>query len=504
MFVQPHTSVVEAHPDSIEAHSFLLSLSQLAAWVDGQLIGGDVVVTRVATDSRAPVPNALFIAIQGELFDGHQFLQQAKLQGAVAALVSDEQALNSSGLPGVLVKDTKQALLQLAKKWREQFDIPVVGVVGSNGKTTVKEMIRTIVEAHFGTQNVCSTQGNLNNDIGVPLTLLKLRAHHQVAVIEMGMNHPGETALLADAVQPTIAIINNAQREHQEFMKDVAAVAQEHCAVLDGLFKYERLPRERVAVLPREDQFFGFWSQYLDGLKASNKTADQHVFSSRLISFGLAENLIQGDVTALFEQSNLGQDLQVTGPNQQTQSLHLPMLGEHHARNALAALAVATALNIDLLAATQALSGFKPAKGRMVCMPLQGFVLIDDSYNANPDSVRAAIDVLRGQSGGKVLILGDMGEVGAQGVAFHEEIGRYARDAGVVLWALGDLTRHSVAAYGQVGSAHHETQFEKLLEALAQQWSEKTPTGTVLVKGSRFMKMERVVQWFVERYGSVS
>ncbi len=452
-------------------------LSVLADCVQGQLYlaNSDKTINpisfdQVSSDSRQSMNRALFVALVGDRFDGHLFLAQAKTNGAVCALVEKLSFLEENHISGVVVPDTKQALAKLARFWRQQFDIPIVAVVGSNGKTTVKEMVRTALQSLVGENHVCSTQGNLNNDIGVPLSVLSLRKQHLVAVFELGMNHPGETSLLADIVRPTVAVINNAQREHQEFMKDVEAVANEHALILD------EVRNQGVAVLPRDDAFFSFWKNHL-------RSRD---ISSRVIDFSVKSSNSDALVRVLsIQEVERGQQIScVVG--QQVVDLCLPMLGVHHVANAMAALAVVSGLGLDVTTAADALSHFETAKGRMVVHRLGLVTLIDDTYNANPDSVRAAIDALAKRDGERTLILGDMGEVGEQGPDFHREIGCYARENQVLLWGVGSLSKEAVKAHGQ--GRCFESMDDLLKEVGLQKWS-----GTLLIKGSRFMKMERVV-----------
>lgn len=442
-----------------------MTLAQTAAVLGGELVGADVSYADVCTDSRTLKSGDLFVALRGERFDGHDFVEQAAAAGAVAALV-DQHYRRSVSLPLARVGDTTQGLADLAAHWRSRFTLPLIAVVGSNGKTTVKEMIAACLRAHYGEAAVLATRGNLNNHIGLPLTLLTLRESHRVAVIELGMNHPGETAQLARIARPTIGVINNAQREHQEFMRSVADVAAEHADLL------RVLPAQGIAVINADDGHAATW---------------RSAAAPRVVrDFGTGAAAVHGECVLQAD----GSDLSVSGAAGAV-TFRLPLAGEHNVRNALAAIAAATAAGATLEACAGALAGFAAVKGRLQLKHGRlGARLIDDSYNANPDSVRAAIDVLAAAGGRRLLVLGDMGEVGDQGEAFHREIGAYARSRGVdALFAAGEMTRVSVQAFGS--GAGHYVQIEPLIAAVAAQLGSEV---TVLVKGSRFMKMERVVQ----------
>ena len=445
-----------------------MSLAQAATVLGGELRGSDVRFSSVCTDSRTLKSGDLFVALRGERYDGHDFVAKAAAAGAVAALI-DRAHAQVATLPVAAVDDTTVALGALAAHWRRQFVIPLVAVAGSNGKTTVKEMIAACLRAHFGDEAVLATRGNLNNHIGLPLTLLTLREAHRVGVVEVGMNHPGETAELAQIAAPTIAVVNNAQREHQEFMRTVADVAEEHASLIKAL------PADGIAVINADDAHAGVW----------RAAAGQR----RVRDFGLGQNAA---VSAVCELRAASVHLAVRTP-EGVAALDLPLAGEHNARNALAAIAAATAAGATLEACVRALSGFAAVKGRLqIKRSRQGALLIDDTYNANPDSMRAAIDVLARAPGRKLLVLGDMGEVGDQGRDFHLEMGAYARERGIdALYALGELAAHAVRAFGEGG--RHYVAIETLLVDVGAVLG---PQTSVLVKGSRFMQMERVVRSF--------
>jgi UDP-N-acetylmuramoyl-tripeptide--D-alanyl-D-alanine ligase len=455
--------------------SMKLSLTLALSWLSqarGVNVQG-VLADRVHTDSRSLQAGDLFVALRGERFDGNAFIAQAKTQGAVAVVceASGEAQALSQGLPALVVPDARIALGELAAGWRAQFNLPLIAVTGSNGKTTVTQMIASILRAHAG-DDALSTQGNLNNDIGVPLTLFNLRAHHRMAVVELGMNHPGEIAYLSQLAQPTVALVNNAQREHQEFMGTVEAVAYENGAVLQAL------PPEGVAVFPADEAYISVWRE-LSGQR------EQRCFAMASES--------DADVRAAVVVWQSGAWQFTLKTPEGTAPVRLHIAGRHNVKNALAATACALAAGVPLAAVVQGLVAFEPVKGRsralVLPMGAEEITLVDDTYNANPDSVRAAIDVLAELPAPRLLVLGDMGEVGNQGPEFHAEVGAYAAERGIeALFTLGDLCVHSAQAFG---AARHFADMDSLLSAATGSLGE---FHSVVVKGSRFMKMERVVQ----------
>jgi UDP-N-acetylmuramoyl-tripeptide--D-alanyl-D-alanine ligase len=450
----------------------MMRLSEAASALATSLVGTDVAIHSVSTDTRTLTAGALFVALRGEHFNGHDYVPTAIERGAVAALVDAAsidagQASAQWSIPLLPVRDTKRALGLLARYWRSKFDIPLVTVSGSNGKTTVKEMTATILRAHYGDDATLSTVGNFNNDIGLPLTLLRLREAHRCAVIEVGMNHAGETAYLADLAQPTIALVNNAQREHQEFMRTVSDVAIEHAASIAAL------PAQGVAVFNGDDAHAYVWRSAAGGRTVRD--------------FGL-DSACAVHATPRLTASGSEFDLH-TPEGRVHVDLNVP--GLHNVRNALAAAAAATAAGASLDAVARGLNAFEAVKGRLQRKAgRQGAQLIDDTYNANPDSVRAAIDVLVQANGLRVLVLGDMGEVGTEGPAFHQEIGAYARQAGIDrLYAVGELAREAVHAFG--AGAQHCASTDDIVAQLQSLLAQRP---SVLIKGSRFMRMERVVE----------
>jgi UDP-N-acetylmuramoyl-tripeptide--D-alanyl-D-alanine ligase len=452
----------------------MMNLQQAFDWIrrsiaQARLVGdGATPVVRVHTDTRTLQPGDLFVALKGERFDANAFLADARDGGAVAAIAHG--GLEAAGLPGIEVPDSLVALGALAAGWRAQFSLPLIGITGSNGKTTVTQMVASILRAWKG-EAALATQGNFNNDIGVPLTLLRLRALHAAAVIEMGMNHRGEIATLAAIAQPTVALVNNAQREHLEFMHTVQAVAEENGSVLAAL------PADGVAVFPAGDVYTALW-----GRLAAPR---------RCLTFGAG-----GDVQCVGARWQQGAWAVEMATPAGGLSCTLQIAGRHNVTNALAAAACAVAAGASLDAIARGLSAFSPVKGRSRALNVRQagreITVVDDTYNANPDSMRAAIDVLASLPAPQLLVMGDMGEVGDQGPQFHAEAGEQARAAGIAhLYALG---AQSVSAVQAFGAARHFDNMASLQAAVREVLPQM---GSVLVKGSRFMKMEQVVEAIV-------
>ena len=452
----------------------MMTLAQAHALLPGSTLVGDgaLSVQRVHSDTRTLRPGDLFVALKGERFDAHDFLPQARTAGAVAALA--EHGLVEATLPGVQVADALRALQQLAAAWRQTVELPLIAVAGSNGKTTVTQMVAAILRAWLG-DAALATAGNLNNHIGVPLTLLRLRQNdtlwHRAAVVELGMNHPGEIALLARLAAPTVAVVNNAQREHLEFMASVEAVAHENGSCIDAL------GAGGTVVIPADDAFTPLWRQ-----RAGKR---------RVISFAI-DRRADVTATAVWQDDHWAVVLHTPAGSS---VLALRVAGRHNVKNALAATAAALAAGAPLAAVVAGLQLFEPVAGRSRALVLaragRRVTLIDDSYNANPDSVLAAIEVLADLPGPRWLVLGDMGEVGERGAEFHAEVGARARERGIdSFWTVGTLCAAAAQAYG--AAARHFDSVEVLLAALRT--SPGAPDAlSVLVKGSRFMKMERVV-----------
>ena len=452
----------------------MLTLAELAASIPGaRLYGaGATRIESVSTDSRTAGSGCVFFALRGDRFDAHDFVADVVARGARAVVV--ERRLQTD-VAQLVVNDTRRALGYAAAAWRTRFDLPVIAVAGSNGKTTVTQMIAAILAEAFGAERRLATRGNLNNEIGVPLMLFELSTRHRAAVFELGMNHSGEIAWLAQLARPSVALVNNAQREHQEFLHSIEATADENGAVIAALGP------EGVAAFPADDACAGIWRE-LAGTR-------------RVLDFAREG---AAAVTAQYELRPDGSAVSIAVPAGVIE-IALPIAGEHNVHNALAATAATLALDVPLAAIRRGLEGFGAVAGRGVTRRLlNGATLVDDSYNANPDSVRAAIDLLGGCPKPRVLVLGDMGEVGDQGPAFHREVGAYARERGIdALLCLGEATRESVAAFG--GGALHCADVEALIAAAR---AATTPNATVLVKGSRFMRMERVVNALLNGAGA--
>ncbi|QWD60287.1 UDP-N-acetylmuramoyl-tripeptide--D-alanyl-D-alanine ligase [Polynucleobacter sp. MWH-UH35A] len=475
--------------------SDMTTLAQVQAMLPGSTLinssvqtAGEISLSRVGTDSRQIERNELFVALAGDRFDAHDFLSDVAKAGAGAALISDQEKCPAD-LPAICVANTRIGLGNLAKAWRTNHSIPLALVTGSNGKTTVKEMIASIFKAAVGDQHTLVTKGNLNNDIGLPLTLLKLRSTDRLAVVELGMNHPGETAQLAGIAQANIALINNAQREHQEFMATVAAVAEEHSDAI------RTLPSNGIAVFPADSEFADLWHQAAAG--------------RQVIDFALSSTQTKASAAVTGALLSNGHVQIQTAKG--TIEVQLNTLGSHNVRNALAASAVGVAADISLEKIKQGLESFSPVNGRMQAKVIDSNrTLIDDSYNANPDSVRAAIDALKQSGNISWLILGDMGEVGDQGPEFHREVGAYAAEQGIAkLFVLGEQSQFTLQGFNGSGNsgamtsqATHFFDMDSLIaqlrDALHAQSSGSNQHLNILVKGSRFMRMERVVQALLE------
>ena len=450
----------------------MMRLAAAAQAIGGVAHGADVEFVSVSTDTRTLQRGALYVALRGNRFDGHDFVRQAIEGGAAAVMVDSRFGIQDSGIgedaPLLIVEDTKLGLGKLAAAWRNGFEIPLIAVTGSNGKTTVKEMLAGILCAHTNdAQAVLATEGNLNNDIGVPLTLLRLRAIHQFAVIEMGMNHLGEIDYLTHLASPTVALVNNAQSAHIGELGSLENIARAKGEIYGGLREGGK------AVINADDEFAPMWREL-------NRGRD-------IIEFALEHAApISGRYQLLAEGSQL--DIQLP---QSTISARLRVPGVHNVQNALAACAAAWGVGVGEAAIAKGLSQFSGVKGRLqVKTVLHGAVLIDDTYNANPGSVHAAIDVLAQAAGEKILVLGDMGELGADSAPLHAEIGRYAKKCGVdALFCLGEMSQHAAHAFG--ANAWHYARIQALLADVENRLK---PNVTVLVKGSRFMEMERVVK----------
>ena len=460
----------------------------------------------IVTDSRRVVKDDFFIAISGERFDAHDFLAQVQESGAIGSLVSNVSKVPAQ-LPVVVVNNTITALGEIAKAWRLDLAPKVVVVTGSNGKTTVKEMIASIFRAAVGQNHTLSTLGNLNNEIGLPMSLLRMNGEHQLAVIELGMNHPGETKVLADIAAPDITLVNNAQREHQEFMQTVEAVAAEHALAIKAL------PLDGYAVFPSDSDYVQTWYD-----AAQNRPIRTFTLVDST-SANTTQVTRPADVIGAWNEYG---ELEISTPEWPTKAIvKLRTLGDHNAKNALAATAVGIAAQLSKEAIIAGLEAFEAVSGRMRKLDIKvqhtAITLVDDTYNANPDSVIAAIQAIEELPGQRWLVLGDMGEVGDQGPNFHQEVGAYAAHHHIdQLLSIGELTQFTHTAFQQasvtntnnlsVASQHFDSMeqlMDQLMTMLAKFSSnhsqiEATPL-VILVKGSRFTKMERVIQHLLSK-----
>ena len=440
-----------------------LQLSEVSAPLDARLIAGDARYSGVSIDSRAIQAGQLFIALTGPRFDGHDYLNEVAAKGAVAALV--EREVPDSTLPQLLVKDTRLALGQLGALNRAAFSRPVAAVTGSSGKTTVKEMLASILRTRG---LVHATRGNLNNDLGAPLTLLEIAPEHSAAVIELGASRIGEIRYTVGLTQPQVVIINNAGTAHVGEFGGPDKIVEAKGEILEGL------GQGGIAILNLDDKAFDIWKA----------RAGAH----KVVSFA------RSNPKADFHASDIGRDARgcpsftLHGAGE-TVAVQLNVLGEHNVSNALAAAAAAHAVGLSLSGIAAGLAAVQPVKGRTVAqIAPNGVRVIDDSYNANPTSMCAAIDILAGFSGRTVLVLGDIGELGQWAEEGHRQVGDYARGKVDALYAVGSNMTHAVKAFGANGR-HFATQAE-LIDAVS---AENASDTTILIKGSRSAAMENVV-----------
>lgn len=443
-----------------------LTLSEIAKHLPNSTITQDSEFHGISRDTRHFSPQNLYVAIRGENFDGHQFVNDAFQKGASAALVDHPI---DCPIPQIIVKDTIAALGKISELWRSRFSIPFIGVTGSNGKTTLKNMIASILRAACGDESyVLATEGNLNNNIGVPLMLARLNNKHRFAVIEMGMNHFGEIDYLTHLVKPRVAVINNAAAAHLEGLKDIAGVAKAKGEIFSGL------TQDGVAILNRDDNFYEYWTTITPN--------HQH------ITFGLQH---ASDVYATFNG-----EVTLYTPKGEIE-IQLPLLGRHNVMNALAATAVTIALDVSLHSIKQGLENVKPAPGRLQLHVLSnGAKVIDDTYNANPSSMTAAIHTLAEMSGNKILVLGDMKELGTDTKTLHANIGKKALEEGINhLFTFGELTKETSTAFGK--NAEHFTDRDQLIGALQ---NHLIKGNIILVKGSRSMAMEKIIARLLPNY----
>ena len=443
-------------------NSFSMSLDDIAdillvEHLAAKRIGENVTVKGISTDTRTINGGELFIALKGPNFDGHDYIKTALDKGAAACLVQNEINTNA-----VITTDTHQALGLLAKAWREKFNKTVFAITGSNGKTTVKEMIASIISQN---QSVMATDGNLNNDIGVPLTLFRLNADYDAAVIEMGANHVNEISYLTNLALPDVAVITNIGTAHLEGFGSIENTAKAKAEIFQGLSE------SGTAIINADDDFFEEFKEVTKPYK--------------VISYGMND----ADITCQFNASAEGSVLNVSTPKGEC-VIKLKLLGSHNVMNALAAIAAAIAVNVSLEQIVKGLESLEPVSGRLqMKQGVNNSLVIDDTYNANPTSLTAALNVLRGFSGKHFLALGDMGELGDKAEALHVDAGIYAKESGVdSLYSFGKLAAKAAKEFGGNGFCYDK--HEDMINALRDELSQDV---TLLVKGSRSMHMENIV-----------
>ncbi len=449
-----------------------LLLSEIAAITSGQMHGENLAISSLGIDTRTLQPGQLYVAIKGEFFDGNEFISQAQQAGAHAAIV---HAGTHADIPHIVVADTRLALAQIAGAWRNKAHVQVVGITGSNGKTTVKEMTAAILATAGST---LFTQGNLNNDIGVPLTLMRIQSTHRYAVIEMGANHAGEIAHTSHYAQADVVILNNAGAAHLQGFGSLDGVAQAKGEII------QTLKPEGIAIINRDDPYFNYWK----GVAGARKT----------LCFGLASeaDIYPSDIHSEISDNLLLTRFQLVCPQGET-TIRLPLAGKHNVMNALAAAAAALALELSLEQIAEGLARVKCVTGRL--QPLigrLGNIIIDDTYNANADSLKAGLDVLASCPGRPWLVLGMFGELGEDSAKLHAALAPLIKASGVErVFAVGEDCRHTVAAFG-TGASHYPDQ-HALIAAVQQ---ECTGTETILIKGSRAQRMENVVAALVDNF----
>jgi UDP-N-acetylmuramoyl-tripeptide--D-alanyl-D-alanine ligase len=439
-----------------------VKLSTLASQLNGKLLGRDVNYSGLSLDSRHTQLQKLFIAICGEKFDGHDFIEVAKQQGAAAALV--EYPIETD-LPLVQVQDTRRALGELAKQHRRQFSIPIIALTGSSGKTTTREMIRSIL-AEAGP--VLSNFKNFNNDIGLPLTLLKLNAQHHYAVIEMGASHSGEIAYLTHITEPNVALVTNIGPAHLQGFGSMAGVAQAKAEIFSGLVE------NGIAIINADDRFTDSLQKACAGFRS--------------VSFGFSQQ-VDFSATNIQLDSDGKATFLLHAPCGKEMMLSLKLPGEHHVMNALAAAAATSQVGIELSQIKSGLEKSQPLLGRVIVNKIKrGATLIDDSYNANPSSVAVALKLLAHYAGRRIFVMGDMGELGPTAVDYHRQIGVLAKALSIDdVYTCGDLTQETAKAFGASGK--HYPNHQALITALKLCLQKNV---TILIKGSRSAQMEKV------------
>ena len=445
--------------------SLKMLLSEVANHVNGELSGKDIEISSVSIDTRTLVEGDLYIAIRGQVFDGHVFINKAEKAGASAVLVETEV---DTKLPQIRVKDSHKALAELAAAWKNKAKVKTIAVTGSNGKTTVKEMIAAILEINA---SVLFTKGNLNNDIGVPLTLLKLNRQHQYAVIEMGANHAGEIEYSSHYTQPDVAVISNVGAAHIEGFGSLEGVARAKGEIIQSL------SNEGVSILNRDDEFYKLWLEISEDRK--------------VVSFGLNEtaDIKAEDIICGLQNKQFVSRFKLKTINEEIE-IQLKLAGQHNVLNALAAAASCLQTGIGLQQIKQGLEKVRPVTGRL--QPLigeQGSLVIDDTYNANPASVKVALDILLQCEGEPWVVLGALGEMGVDSLEIHKELGELIKSMNVVrLLTIGSDAESTSNIFGR-GATFFNSQ-QALITALKQEINGKE---SILIKGSRAQKMENVV-----------
>ncbi len=455
-----------------------MMMSEVAQVLNGTLHGRDVMMSGISKDTRNINAGDLYVALKGDRFNGHQFVDDAISAGAAGALVSEPQSLDVSH---VQVNDTRLALGELAAYWRQGFAGKLIGITGSNGKTSVKEMCGKILQDYSGVTVVLSTEGNLNNDIGLPMTLLELKSQHQFAVVEMGANHIGEINYLTTIAKPDVAVVNNAGQAHLEGFGSVENIASAKAEIYDGLVA------EGVAVINADDAFAPFWNEYCAGKKMLHFSMLDD--NAEIFAKEISERRYQ---IVVKNNSSIGNNIE-------TEELQLKVPGKHNVMNALAATAVTLSVGVPLKSIVHSLSNFENINGRLTTLKSEaGYSVIDDTYNANPFSMAAAIDVLTAFDGGRVLVIGDMGELGASAKKLHAGIGEKAKESGVdFLYATGELSMSAVKAFGENGFYFQDK--NELIKVLKKNLSSD---DVVLVKGSRSAAMEVVVEGILTHHNN--
>ncbi len=467
----------QAIKDDLNMH---LSLAQVASVLNVDLIGEDCEFSQVSINTRTLEAGDLFVAIKGDNFDAHDYVQQAEDRGACGLVV--EKPVDST-LPQIVVADSRIALGDIASLWSSAFTLPIIAITGSCGKTTVKEMTAAILQAAFCEDDqacILATQGNLNNDIGVPLTLLRLNKTHKAAVIEMGANHIGEIKQLVDIVQPDVAVITNAGPAHIEGFGSLDGVAQAKGEIYSGI------EQGGTAVINADDAYASYWEDVCDTLDKSLKR----------VRFGINHSAeISAQISDMQQEKITGQQIAMNTPQGQL-NICLPQPGMHNVYNALAATAVSLAVGVSLQALKTGLESFTNVSGRLEQKTgLHSSRLFDDTYNANPGSVRAGIEAIKQLKGKYVLVLGDMGELGMEAEALHYELGQDAFSLGIdSLFTLGSLTEATYKGFVDAGADTRQAQYFTDRNDLINELKKMLQSEhVVLIKGSRIMKMEEIV-----------